>query len=212
MDFFVEAAIDKLEGFKQKIKLTDGSNVLRLSRPYYVKAAVNASQTAKFMESILSKFVVVFKGEEGVDVGGVRRDFFSHLFHRFVNILIDNRAYMEGEAGTSLSETEYAAGIFFGIAILQEAIYHPATIELLKTGGPRFVEGLNVFGNLGDFLIAENSLHSLFKSNPLTPDGMISLLRREENSDPNLEIIEKMNFLFICKFFKEVFSKSILHF
>jgi hypothetical protein len=66
----------------------------------------------------------------------VRRDFFSHLFHRFENILIDNRAYMlEGEAGTSLSETMYAAGIFFCIAILQEDIYHSATIELLKTGG-----------------------------------------------------------------------------
>ncbi len=48
------------------------------------------------MESILFNFVVIFKGEEGVAVGegggGVRRDFFS--------------------AGTSFSETEYAAGIF----------------------------------------------------------------------------------------------------
>jgi hypothetical protein len=42
---------------------------------------------------------------------------------------------LEGEAGTSLSETMYAAGIFFCIAILQEDIYHSATIELLKTGG-----------------------------------------------------------------------------
>ena len=119
-DFFVEAAMQKLECFRYKIKLTDGSNVLRLNRPYYVKAAVNASQTTKFMESILSKFVMVFKGEEGVGRAPppnnnpfFRRDFFSHLFHRFENILIDNRAYMlEGEAGTSLSETMYAAGIF----------------------------------------------------------------------------------------------------
>ena len=54
--------------------------------------------------------VAIYHPEGG---GRVRRDFFSHLFHRFENILIDNRAYMlEGEAGTSLSETEYAAGIF----------------------------------------------------------------------------------------------------
>jgi hypothetical protein len=85
-DFFVEAAMQKLECFRYKIKLTNGSNLLRLNRPYYVKAAVNASQTTKFMESILSKFVMVFKGEEGVAVGrggGGRRDFSSHLFHRF---------------------------------------------------------------------------------------------------------------------------------
>lgn len=181
--------------------------MLRLNGPYYVKAAVNASQSTQFMASLLSKFVVVFKGEEGVDVGGVRRDFFSHLFHRIENLLIDNRTYMDGEAGPSLSETEYAAGFFFGIAMLQESIYHPAVIELLKTGGPRFVEGLNVFDNLGDFLMNCNSLRFLFKRNPVTVDEMIALLRRDENADPNLEMIEKMNFLFICKFFKEVFSK-----
>jgi hypothetical protein len=62
--------MQKLEGFRNKIKLTKGSNVLRLNRPYYVKAAVNAFQPLKFMKSILSKFVVVFKGEEGVSVGG----------------------------------------------------------------------------------------------------------------------------------------------
>ncbi len=181
--------------------------MLRLNRPYYVKAAVNASQSTQFMASILSKFVVVFKGEEGIDVGGVRRDFFSHLFHRMENLLIDNRTYMDGEAGPNLSETEYAAGVFFGIAMLQESIYHPAVMELLKTGGPRFVEGLNVFDNLGDFLMNCNSLRFLFKRNPLTADEMIALLRRDENADPNLEMIEKMNFLFICKFVKEVFSK-----
>lgn len=74
--------------------------MLRLNRPYYVKAAVNASQSTQFMASLLSKFVVVFKGKEGVDVGGVRRDFFSHLFHRIENLLIDNRTYMDGEAGS----------------------------------------------------------------------------------------------------------------
>jgi len=189
------------------VKVTCGSNVLRLNRPYYVKAAVNASQSSQFMDSLLSKFVVVFKGEEGVDVGGVRRDFISHLFHRFENLLIDNRVYVEGEVGHSLSETEYAAGVFFGIGMLQEALYHPAIIELLKTGGPRFVEGLNVFDNLGDFLINDNLLHFLFKRHPVTADGMIALLRRDANSDPNCEIIEKINFLFICKFFKEIFSR-----
>ncbi len=107
---------------------------------------------------------------------------------------------MKGEAGTSLSKTEYTAGIFFGIAILQEDIYHPSTI---KTGGSWFVEGLNVFDNLSNFLIIDNSLHSLFKSYPVTANGMISLLRRDKNCDPNIEIIEKMNFLSICKFLKK---------
>jgi hypothetical protein len=110
---FVEAALQKLEEFRIKLQLTCGSNVLRLNRPYYVKAAVNASQSTQFMASLLSKFVLVFKGEEGVDVEGVRRDFFSHLFHRIENLQIDNRSYMDGEAGPSLSETEYAAGYFF---------------------------------------------------------------------------------------------------
>lgn len=198
--------MQKFEGFISKIKMTNGSNVLKLSRPYYVKAAVNASQATQFMASLLSKFVVVFKREEGVDVGGVRRDFFSHLFHRFENLLIDNRIYMKGE-GDTLSETEYAAGIFFGIAMVQEKIYHPAVIELLKSGGLKFVEGLNVFDNLGEFLNRDTSLLILFKRHPLTADGMIALLRRDANLDPNCEIIEKMNFLFICKFFKEISSK-----
>ncbi|XP_045031484.1 uncharacterized protein LOC123473911 [Daphnia magna] len=206
--FITEAAMQKFEGFISKIKMTNGSNVLKLSRPYYVKAAVNASQATQFMASLLSKFVVVFKGEEGVDVGGVRRDFFSHLFHRFENLLIDNRVYMKGE-GDTLSETEYAAGIFFGISMVQEKIYHPAVIELLKSGGLKFVEGLNVFDNLGEFLNRDTSLLILFKRHPLTADGMIALLRRDANLDPNCEIIEKMNFLFICKFFKEI-SKGLI--
>ncbi|KAI9565133.1 hypothetical protein GHT06_008904 [Daphnia sinensis] len=203
-----EAAVQKFEGFISKIKMTNGLNMLRLNRPYYVKATVNASQATQFMASLLSKFVVVFKGEEGVDVGGVRRDFFSHLFHRFKNLLIDNRAYMKGE-GDTLSETEYVAGIFCGIAMVQEKIYHPAVIELLKSGGPKFVEGLNVFDKLGEFLNGDTSLHILFKRHPLTADGMIALLRRDANLDPNCEIIEKMNFLFICKFFKEI-SKGLI--
>jgi hypothetical protein len=64
-----------------------------------------------------------------------------------------------------------------------------------------------VFDNLGDFLMNCNSLRFLFKRNPVTADEMIALLRRDENADPYLEMTEKMNFLFICKFFKEVFSK-----
>jgi hypothetical protein len=112
---------------------------------------------------------------------------------------------MEGEAGPCFSETEYPAGFIWHCDV--KKLFHFAVIELLKKDGSRFDEGLNVFDNLGDFLINGNSLHFLFKRNSVTADGMIALLRRHANSDPNSEIIEKINYIFICKFFKEIFSR-----
>lgn len=162
------------------------------------------------MNALKSKLVIVFKGEEGVDIGGVRLDFFTHLFHRFEKNLTHHRACLEGEPGDQLSKMEYAAGVFSGIAITQDGFLHPVMIELIKLAGPRFLEGLNLFVNLVNFLSYEKLVHILFERKPITTDQLITLLRRVSHDDSNLETVDKINFNFICKFFNDVHGKSYL--
>lgn len=195
---------------RDRVGLRNTSNTLRLNRPYYVQAAVNASQSAQFMQDIRSKLVIVYKGEEGVDGGGLRKDFFSNLFYRFETMLVENRRYMEGEPANVLSDMEYAAGVFSAIAVLQDDFYHPVVIELLKIGGSRFVEELNVYENFGHFLQEEPSTHFLFKRSPLTPDKIVALLRREINAEQDSDTVEKINFNFICKFLNDVHGKMVI--
>ena len=207
---FSDYCLPKLDEMRERVRLRNTSNTLRLNRPYYVQAAINASQSSQFMQDVRSKLVIVFKGEEGVDGGGLRKDFFSNLFHRFETILVENRRYMEGEPTNVLSEMEFAAGVFSAIAVLQDDFYHPVVIELLKTGGPRFVDGLNVYENFGHFLQNEPSVHFLFKRCPVTPDKVIALLRRDPNSDQDSDMIEKINFNFISKFLNDVHGKKVV--
>lgn len=89
-----------------------------------------------------------------------------------------------------------------GIAIRQDEIYHSAIVELLKVAGPRYLEGLNVFDGFGDYLSTDSTLHVNFKRERLTPDQPIALFRRESNPNSAVEVIEQINYNYICKFFK----------
>lgn len=173
-----------------------------------MQAAIDATQSQQFMTNVKSKLIVVYRDEEGLDTGGVRRDFFSHFFHQVESIIIDNRSYMEASSKNLLGQMEFAAGVFAAIAVLQDEIYHPAIVELLKVAGPRYLEGLNLFDELGDFLSTNSSLHINFKRESVTPDHLISLFRRESNPNSAMDVIEKINFNFVCKFFREVFGKT----
>ena len=66
------------------------SNGLILKRPYYTLAAFEESKD--FLLRIQYKMAVHFKNEEqAIDVGGVTRDFLSHLFDRFTAFLLKER-------------------------------------------------------------------------------------------------------------------------
>lgn len=43
-----------------------------------------------------------------------------------------------------------------------------------------------------------------------TVDGLISLLRRQTNPNPTLDVLEKINFKFIVKFFRDVNGNHIV--
>ena len=98
-------------------------------------------------------------------------------------------------------------GVFSRLAITQDRFLHPVMNELTKIAGTRFLEGLNIFENLGNFLLNEKSVHVLFERKPITTDQLVSILRRVSNEDSNLETIEKINLDFICKFINDVHGK-----
>ena len=61
---FSDYCLSKLDEMRERVRLRNTSNTLRLNHPYYVQAAINASQSSQFMQDVHSKLVIVFKGEE----------------------------------------------------------------------------------------------------------------------------------------------------
>lgn len=200
-----------MESLKLNLNLAEyrsgSSNNLNVTRPFFTLAALHASKDANFLSRIHSKMIVTFKGEEqAIDAGGVARDFFSNLFDRLDTFLLKDRHYSDEEPGSNIEEMDFAAGLFASIAILQESYYHPFIIEAIRRGFPKFLEGMNQLGEIGTFLKEDCSTHVLFARAQITSQQMISLLRRESNQDQTRDLVEIINFKFICKFIEDIYG------
>lgn len=138
-----------MESFK--LRMSSGGlsanrdNNLTVVRPNYRDAALMASKDEGFISRIRAPLNVSFLNEEGIDGGGVRRDFFTNLFQAYESVIFADRTAF-GMTATEVEEDDYAAGLFSSLAIIQEGMYLPFMITALQRGSTSFHSGMNLLG------------------------------------------------------------------